>query len=419
VIDAAPALGGLETIDSARLEGVRVLIVVENLPVPFDRRVWLEARTLKAAGAKVSIICPTGKGYEARRETLEGIDIYRHPLPADANSAFGYLLEYGAALFWESLLAWRVFFRGGIDVIHGCNPPDLIFLVALPLRLLGVRYLFDHHDINPELYEAKFERRGFFWKLMVFFERLTFQTSKVSIATNESYRRIAIERGGKKPDDVFVVRSGPDLSRVKPVAPVEKWRNGRKHLVGYVGVMGEQEGIDLLLEAVRHIVHDQGRADVQFALVGGGSALNDMKVLAEKLGVADHVTFTGRAPDQDLFEVLSTSDVCVNPDRVNPMNDKSTMNKIMEYMAMGKAIVQFEVAEGRVSAGEASLYARANDPVDLADKITGLLDDPAARNRMGAFGRERVERELSWATQIEPLLNAYERVLGRAPTARA
>lgn len=409
-----PALGGLDAVDPARLKGTRVLIVVENLPVPFDRRVWQEARTLKAAGAKVSIICPVGKGHEARRETLEGIDIYRHPLPADANSAVGYLLEYGAALFWETLLAWRIFFKGGIDVIHGCNPPDLIFLVALPLRLFGVRYLFDHHDINPELYEAKFGRRGFFWKLMVWLERLTFRVAKVSIATNESYRQIAIERGGKRPEDVFVVRSGPDLSRVKPVAPVDRWRNGRRYMVGYVGVMGEQEGIDLLLEAVRYIVHDKGRTDTQFVLVGGGSALADMKALATKLGVADYVTFTGRAPDQALFEVLSTADVCVNPDRVNPMNDKSTMNKIMEYMAMGKPIVQFEVAEGRVSAGEASLYASANDPIDLAGKLLGLLDDGAARARMGAFGRERVERELSWSTQIEPLLRAYERVLGRS-----
>lgn len=410
----APVLAGLESVDVTRLAGARVLIIVENLPLPFDRRVWLEARTLKAAGARVSIICPTGKGFEKRHEVLDGIDIYRHPLPIEADGAVGYLLEYGAALFWETVLAWRVFLKGGLDVIHGCNPPDLIFLVALPFRLFGVRYLFDHHDINPELYEAKYDRKGFFWKLMVLFERLTFKTSKVSIATNESYRRIAIERGGKRPEDVFVVRSGPDLSKVKPVAPVDSWRNGRRFLVGYVGVMGAQEGIDLLLEAVRHIVFDRGRTDVQFALVGGGSSLEEMKALSTRLGLADYVTFTGRAPDQTLFEVLSTADVCVNPDRVNPMNDKSTMNKIMEYMAVGKPIVQFEVAEGRVSAGEASLYAVPNDPADMADKILALIDDPDCRARMGGFGRERVERELSWATQIEPLLSAYERVLGRA-----
>jgi glycosyltransferase involved in cell wall biosynthesis len=403
---------GFEAVDHTRLAGARVLIIVENLPLPFDRRVWLEARTLKAAGAEVSIICPTGKGYEKRYEVLEGIQIYRHPLPVEADGALGYLLEYCAALFWETLLAWRVFLKGGLDVIHGCNPPDLIFLVALPFRLFGVRYLFDHHDINPELYEAKYDRKGFFWKLMVLFERLTFKAARVSIATNESYRRIAIERGGKRPEDVFVVRSGPDLSKVKPVAPVDSWRNGRRFLVGYVGVMGAQEGIDLLLEAVRHIVFERGRTDVQFALVGGGSSLQEMQALSAKMDLSDYVTFTGRAPDQTLFEVLSTADLCVNPDRVNPMNDKSTMNKIMEYMAVGKPIVQFEVAEGRVSAGEASLYAAPNDPADLADKILALLDDPERRARMGAFGRERVERELSWATQIEPLLAAYERILG-------
>ncbi len=408
----APVLAGFEGVDAARLAGARVLIIVENLPLPFDRRVWLEARTLKAAGANVSIICPTGKGYEKRHEVLEGIDIYRHPLPVEADGALGYLIEYGAALFWETVLAWRVFLKGGLDVIHGCNPPDLIFLVALPFRLFGVRYLFDHHDINPELYEAKYDRRGFFWKLMVFFERLTFKISKVSIATNESYRRIAIERGGKRPEDVFVVRSGPDLSKVKPVPPVDRWRNGRRFLVGYVGVMGAQEGIDLLLEAVRDIVHVRGRHDVQFGLVGGGSSLEEMKQMAVALDVANYVTFTGRAPDRELFEVLSTADVCVNPDRVNPMNDKSTMNKIMEYMAVGKPIVQFEVTEGRVSAGDASLYAAPNDPADLADKILALLDDPDRRRTMGTLGRERVERELSWATQIEPLLLAYERVLG-------
>jgi len=414
-VEAAPAAHAAPfsspLLDTQPLAGKRVLIVVENLPVPFDRRVWQEARTLKAAGARVSIICPTGKGHETRRETLDGIEIYRHPLPLDASGALGYLLEYGAALFWETVLAWRVFLRGGLDVIHGCNPPDLIFLVALPLRLFGVRYLFDHHDINPELYEAKFGRRGFFWKLMALFEKITFKVAKVSIATNESYRAIAIERGGKKPEDVFVVRSGPDLTRVKAVPVNPAWKNGRAFLVGYVGVMGDQEGIDLLLEAVHHIVFDLKRDDVQFCLVGGGPSLKGLQAMAADMGLSDHVTFTGRAPDQDLFEVLCTADVCVNPDRVNPMNDKSTMNKIMEYMAMGKAIVQFDVAEGRFSAQQASLYANSNDPVDMAEQILALIDDPARRAEMGAFGRHRVESELDWSRQIEPLIAAYRRVL--------
>lgn len=394
------------------LAGRKVLIVVENLPLPFDRRVWQEARTLKAAGAQVSIICPTGKGYEKRFEVIDGIDIHRHPLPIEASGALGFLLEYGAALFWETVLAWKIFLKRGIDVIQGCNPPDLIFLVALPFKLLGVKYIFDHHDINPELYEAKFDKRGFFWKLMVLFEKLTFKAADVSMATNHSYRKIAIERGGMAPEKVFVVRSGPDLSRLKRVPPVESWKNGRKHLVGYVGVMGDQEGIDLLIDAVDHIVRVMGRDDIQFCLVGGGPSLAKLKALVAEKDLADFIQFTGRAPDQDLFEVLSTMDVGVNPDRVNAMNDKSTMNKIMEYMSLEKPIVQFDVTEGRFSAQEASLYARANDPVDMAEKIVELIGDPERRARMGALGRMRVETELNWGHQIAPLIAAYRKALG-------
>jgi glycosyltransferase involved in cell wall biosynthesis len=393
------------------LKGRHVLIVVENLPLPFDRRVWQEARTLKAAGAHVSIICPTGKGHEARFEEIEGIDIHRHPLPLEASGALGFLAEYGAALFWETVLAWKIHLGRRIDVIQGCNPPDLIFLVALPFKALGVRYIFDHHDINPELYEAKFGRRGFFWRLMVLFEKLTFRAADVSIATNESYKAIAIERGGMPADRVHVVRSGPDLSRLKAVPPVEAWKNGRAHMVGYVGVMGEQEGIDLLIGAVDHIVREWGREDVQFVLVGGGPALSDLKAMTAKRGLSDYITFTGRAPDKDLFEVLSTMDLGVNPDRVNAMNDKSTMNKIMEYMSLGKAMVQFDVTEGRYSAQEASLYAAANDPQDMAGKILDLVDDPARREEMGRYGRRRVVEELNWQHQIEPLLDAYRQAL--------
>ena len=390
------------------LSGRKVLIIVENLPVPFDRRVWQEARTLRAAGAEVAIICPTGKGYTARYEHLDGIHIYRHPLPLDAGGALGYLLEYGAALTWETLLAWKILFRHGFDTLHGCNPPDLIFLVAWQFKLIGKRYIFDHHDINPELYEAKFNKRGFFWRLMCLFEWLTFKTADTVISTNESYKKIAMERGGKQAKDIFVVRSGPDLSRVKAVAPNPALKNGREFLVGYVGVMGDQEGIDLLLEAARHIVYDLGRKDIQFALVGGGPSLVALQAMSEKIGLADYVTFTGRAPDQTLFEVLSTADVCVNPDRVNPMNDKSTMNKILEYMAVGKPIVQFDVTEGRFSAKEASLYAKANDPVDFAEKITDLLADPDRRARMGAFGRSRVETQMAWTYEVPKLIAAYQ-----------
>ncbi len=406
----ATAMPRLDAVRAARpLAGRKVLIIVENLPLPFDRRVWHESRTLTAAGAQVAVICPTGKGYEARHEELDGVHIYRHPLPLDAKGASGYLLEYGAALWHETRLAWKIWRRHGFDTIQGCNPPDLIFLVAWPFKLLGKRYIFDHHDINPELYEAKFNRRGFFWRLMVLFEKLNFMSAKVVISTNNSYKAIAMERGGKRDEDVFVVRSGPDLNRLHVMPANPKWKNGRKHMVGYVGVMGDQEGIDLLLDSARIMVKERGE-DIQFVLVGGGPALDDLQRMTAEMGLEDHVTFTGRAPDEVLFEVLSSADVCVNPDRVNPMNDKSTMNKILEYMAFSKPIVQFEVAEGRFSAQEASLYARPNDTADMADKIMALLADPAQRAEMGAYGRARVETELSWDHQVDTLVAAYQRV---------
>jgi glycosyltransferase involved in cell wall biosynthesis len=407
--DADAGASFISAVPKGALAGRRVLIVVENLPLPFDRRVWLEARTLAAAGAVVSVICPTGKGYEAPYEFLEGVHIHRHPL-AEASSRGGYIKEYSAALIAETRLAWKIFFGVGFDTLHACNPPDLIFLVALPFKLMGRKFIFDHHDINPELYEAKFNKRGLFWRLLLIVERLTFLFADVSIATNESYRRIAVERGGMKPDKVFVVRSGPDVAHLKSTPPNAALRNGRKFLVGYVGVMGEQEGIDLLLAAVDHIVHDLGRRDMQFCLIGGGPSLPALKALCAKLDLDNFVTFTGRASDDRMFEILSTADVCVNPDRVNAMNNLSTMNKIMEYMAFEKPIVQFDVVEGRVSAEGASLYAAKNDPLDFAAKILELIDDPARRAEMGKMGRQRLLKDLSWQTQIASLMAAYNAV---------
>lgn len=390
----------------------RVLFIVENLPVPFDRRVWQEATTLKQAGYEVSVICPKGKDYQDSSEVIDGINIYRHPLPFEGSGAVGYTLEYSTALFWEFVLAWKVFFKHGFDAIHACNPPDNIFLIGMFFKLFRKRYLFDHHDINPELYEAKFARRDFFYKLMVAFERWTFRVANVSIATNESYRKIAIERGGMDPDRVFVVRSGPNLDRLRIIDPVPAMKNGRKFLVGYVGVMGQQEGIDYLLRSVRHIVVNMGRDDIQFGLVGGGTELDELEAYARELEVGDYVTFTGRVPDQELLEMLNTADVCVNPDVANDMNDKSTMNKIMEYMALGKPIVQFDLTEGRFSAQEASLYAAKNDEKDLAEKIVELVDDPDRRARMGQFGRRRIEDELEWRYEVPRLLEAYDVLFG-------
>jgi glycosyltransferase involved in cell wall biosynthesis len=385
-----------------------VLIIVQNLPVPFDRRVWQEARELANNGYIVSVICPIGYGCEARRQTQDGIAIFRHPLPYEGKGAFGYLLEYAWSLVWEFWLACVVFRNRGFDVIHACNPPDNIFLIGGFFKFVfGTKFLFDHHDINPELYEAKFGRRDFLYRVMLWWERLTFMLADVAIVTNKSYEAIAIERGRMMPERVFVVRSGPSLERLKILPPLAALKQGRRFLVGYVGVMGQQEGIQYLIGAVRHIVTAMGRRDIHFTVVGGGPALDRFRHLAVAEGVGDFMTFTGRVPDRTLLEVLNTADVCVNPDEVNPMNDKSTMNKIMEYMALGKPIVQFDVTEGRFSAGKASVYARANDPVDMAEKIVALIDDPVRRAEMGRIGRARVENELAWPYEAPKLLAAY------------
>ncbi|MBP2427894.1 glycosyltransferase family 4 protein [Bradyrhizobium elkanii] len=404
----------------------RILIIVENLSVPFDRRVWCEATSLRKAGYEVSVICPKGRGHDESYECLEGIHIYRHPMPVEARGIAAYLIEYPVALFWETLLAIKVAWKHGFDVIQGCNPPDLIFLIGLLFKLGGKRFVFDHHDVNPELYEAKFGRRDFFWQLLRLVEYLTFKTASISIATNESYREIAITRGGMPANRVFVVRSGPNLDRVRSRPADPAWRRGRRYSVGYVGVIGQSEGIDLLLQSIGHIVHDLGRTEIQFNIAGTGPEWNAVVKLCEEMQLSDYVNFTGAIADDALFTMLSTADVCVNPDRVTPMNDISTMNKIMEYMALGRPIVQFDVREGRRSALDASLYAAKNDPRDFASKIITLIDDPSLRQSMGAFGRNRVERALSWTHEEPKLLAAYESLFAgtvpaqsRAPRAHA
>jgi glycosyltransferase involved in cell wall biosynthesis len=394
-------------------EGKHILIVVENLPLPFDRRVWQEANTLKESGAEVSIICPKMKGYTKKYECINGIHIYRHPLPLEAKGAMGYLREYCAALFWEFILAWKIFFKKRFHVIQGCNPPDLIFFVAWFFRIFGVKYVFDHHDINPELFIAKYNKKGFFYRFLLLAERLTFMTANYSIATNESYREIAIRRGKMEPEKVTVVRSGPKLDRLQITPGNEKYKKGRKYLVGYVGVIGEQEGLDLLLESARHIT--QTRQDVQFAIVGGGTDLENVRKMASDMGLNHYVDFYGRVDDATLVDVLNTADVCVNPDKPTVMNNLSTMNKIMEYMALKKAIVQFDLKEGRVSARNASLYAINSDTTDFANKINWLLDNEDARREMGEYGYQRILHELSWDYEKNKLIDFYKKVLRAEP----
>jgi glycosyltransferase involved in cell wall biosynthesis len=391
----------------------RILMIVENLPVPFDRRVWAEARTLKAAGHDVTVVCPQGKFASEPVEVIDGIRIYRHPLPIEAAGKLAYVVEYATSLFWEFVYAFRVFRSTGFDAIHACNPPDLIFAIGATFKyLFGKKFVFDHHDLNPELFEAKFGRRGLVWRLLVLLERCTFAVADISIATNESYRRIATTRGGMPADRVFTVRSGPDLDRVKERSIDDTWRNRRAHMAAYVGVIGEQEGIDLLLRAMEHIVRTRGRTDVQLVIVGSGPQLASAIELSQRLALSDYVTFTGRVDDDILMTILSTADVCVNPDRPNPMNDKSTMNKVMEYMALGKPVVQFDLTEGRVSAQGSSLYARNTDVADFGNKVLELMDDPERRAAMGALGRKRVLDELSWSYEAPKLLAAYDILFG-------
>lgn len=388
----------------------KVLIIVENAPVPADPRVWKEALALRKAGYDVTVLCPKHKGYTKRHEVVEGIHIYRHPTPKEGNGAFAYIWEYCCALFWESLYSWWIYLRHGFNVIQACNPPDDIFLVALPFKLFGVKFVFDHHDVNPELYLAKYERKDLLYKVLVLLEKLTFRTSDVVIATNESYKEIAIARGGLAPGRVFVVRNGPDLAAFKPVSPNPALKHGKRYLVGYVGVMSVQDGLDILLDVAEHI-KALGRRDIHFTCVGGGPAFPELQKMVAEKNIGDIVNFTGRIPDKDLLEVLSTADICVNPDKPCRMNDISTMIKIMEYMALGKPIVQFDLKEGRISAQQASLYAdKENTVVDFAEKILWLADHPEERQRMGEFGRKRVEKELAWSFSVGNLLAAYEKI---------
>jgi glycosyltransferase involved in cell wall biosynthesis len=321
------------------------------------------------------------------------------------------LLEYTNALFWQALLAWRVFFTHGFDVIQGCNPPDNIFAVALPFKLIGKKYVFDQHDLAPEVFEAKFARRGLLHKLLLMIERLSYRMADVVLVTNKSIHRIAECRGRKRAECIFTVRNGPDLQRVRLLPRNEALLGGRKFLVGYVGIMGKQEGIDLLLRVVYKIVHVMKRTDIQFGLIGDGTELESLKKYARDLQVTEYVTFTGYLQGDSLFEYLSTADVCVSPDIVNEMNDKSTMVKIMEYMTLAKPIVQFDLTEGRFSAQQASLYARNGDETDFAEKILFLLANPEERRRMGEFGRDRVLNCLAWHHQVVQLLAAYQVVM--------
>ena len=391
-----------------------ILIVVENLPVPLDRRVWLEATSCVRAGYVVSIISPMGLGWVEPYEILEGVHIYRHPVLAEARSGIlDYAREYSHAIWHWFRLAKIVWQRCPFDVIQGCNPPDLIFVLALRYRWQGVRYMFDHHDVCPELLVAKFGKRSIVYWLMRLLERLSFAVASVSLATNESFRKIAITRGRKSESDVFVVRSAPNIDHFIPAEGEHFYREKAKTVLGYVGVIGAQEGMEILVSAASHLIRAHRQTDVHFVIIGFGSALDSMIRQVSDLKLTEYFTFTGALYQADLIAALNAIDIGLACDPKNPMNDMSTMNKVMEYMALGKPVVQFDLVEGRVSAGSASLYAKLNDPTDFADKINLLVNDRDLRGTMGAEGRRRMLNELSWTYSEPHLLAAYARIFSK------
>jgi len=389
----------------------RALILVENLSVPFDRRVWQESTALRDAGWRVDVVCPAAHTQDvAAEEVIEDIRIHRYRLTGATGGPAGFAQEYSAALWHTYRLARRV---GPVDVVHVCNPPDLLFLVAkaLPGR---PRIIYDLHDLVPELYLSRFGRdKDLLYRATCLLERLTYRVADVVIAPNESYREVALTRGRLQADDVFVVRSAPAPERFFPVAPDPALRRGNPHLLCYLGVMGPQDGVDYALRALAALRNDLGRSDWHAVFVGGGDCFDDMVALSRELHLDNRTTFTGRIPDDDLVRILSTADVCLAPDPHSPLNDVSSMNKIMEYMAMGRPIVSFDLREARRSAGDAAVYAPSNDEKAFAVEISALLDDPAARARMGAAGHAAVTGHLSWDRSREVLLAAYDHVTRR------
>jgi glycosyltransferase involved in cell wall biosynthesis len=397
----------------------RLLVVVENLSVPLDRRVWQESLALTAAGHTVTVICPQTANNPEPFESLEGIEIHRYPLRPATGGPAGYLREYGTALWHTYRLVRRLQREARFDVVHICNPPDLLFLCVLPLKRRGTLVVFDQHDLVPELFLSRFGTSNR-WLLTItrWLERLTYRTADAVIATNESYRRAALERGGLPPERVTVVRSAPDLSRFERVEPVPELRRGKTHLICYLGVMGPQDGVDYALRALSHLRHELGRDDFRAAFIGSGDVRDQMIALASELDLEGEVVFTGRISDEELTAYLSTADVCLAPDPKNPLNDVSTMNKVVEYMAMGRAIVSFDLIESRVSAGEAAVYATPNDEREFAGLVAQLLDDPDRRAQMGEVGRRRLEEELSWERSAVNLEDAYTELLKAGRRAR-
>lgn len=383
-------------------------IIVQNLPVPFDRRVWLECQSLRAAGWDVSVVCPKGPGDPAY-EVVDGVALYKYEAPKTGSGKASFAREYLYSFAHTARLVAKARRRRRFDVLQACNPPDIFWPIALVLRIAGVRFVFDHHDLCPELYESKFgTRSSLLYRGLRLLEWATFRSAHRVTSTNESYRAKAISRGGKRPGDVTVVRTGPDPDKLVAGEADPALRRGRAHLAVYIGVMGPQDGVDLAVRAADHIVHVDGRTDISFTFIGGGESYGDLVSLVAELGVGDYVSLPGRLPDAQVKALMSSADVGLCPDPKNPLNDISTMNKTMEYLSFGLPVVAFDLVETRVSAGDAACYARPNEVADFARLLLSLVDDPARAAEMGARGRARVVDSLAWSHQAERYVSVYD-----------
>jgi glycosyltransferase involved in cell wall biosynthesis len=389
----------------------RCVIIVENLPVPFDRRVWQEANALKTAGWQVSVICPKSAQYSLSYEEIDGIAVYRHPLPLEARGKAAFLIEYAAALFHEARLLLKIAVTRGFDVVQACNPPDLIFLVAAPYKLFGKKFIFDQHDAGPELYLAKYRRRDFFHRFLVLAERCTFWLADAVISANQTYREIAIERGGKRPEDVVTVYSIPTKERIRRVEPDESLRGDARVVLGYVGIIADQDGVDHLVHMVHHLVRYHGRDEVRAVVVGDGPALASVKALACSLGVEDNTVFTGYLQGQALLAALSTFDIGVIPDPVNEYNDTVSMNKVFEYSALGIPAVSYDLRETRRLLGDAGSFALEPTPASLAEASLPLIDDEGYRREKGTKAQRLAEDKFSWKREAEKFVTAYGRMV--------
>jgi len=391
----------------------RVLIIVQNLPVPFDRRVWLECQALVSAGYQVAVVCPKGSGDPAY-QVIDSVELYKYRPYAPGGSKVSFIAEYAYSFLATARATLKARRSGRFAVIQACNPPDIFWPLALAFRALeGTRFVFDHHDLCPELFQSRFPSGPKLpYRGLLALERRTHRAADHVISTNDSYREKAMTRGGKRADEVTVVRTGPDLRRLRPGQADPALRRGRRFLVTYIGVMGPQDGVDIAVRAAGIVVNKLGRDDIAFTLIGSGDCFDELVALRDELGLAGHVEFTGRAPDDDVMRIMSTADAGLSPDPKNPLNDVSTMNKTMEYMVFGLPVVAFDLRETRVSAGDAAIYVRPNDEQEYAEAIVALLDDEPRRTQMGTLARERVEQELAWSHQESAYLGVYKRVVG-------